>query len=66
MLSMATVQIEVPNELVEDVSTLAWEQWLKLLRTYQKNQEDINLVHQAMKNDTESMTLDQYLNTCEK
>ena len=62
---MATVQIEVPNELLEDVSTLAWEQWLKLLRKYQKDQEDIKLVQEAMQNDTNSMTLDQYLTTCD-
>jgi len=63
---MTTIQLEVPKELVWEVSTRKWENRLKKIWEYKKDQEDIDLVHEAMKHDTKSVSLQDYLESCDK
>jgi len=63
---MTTIQLEVPKELVWEVSTWKWENRLKKIWEYKKDQEDIELVHDAMEHDTKSVSLKDYLKSCDK
>ena len=63
---MTTIQLEVPKELVWKVSNRKWENWLEKVWEYTKDQEDIELVHEAMKQDTKSVSLKDYLASCDK
>ena len=63
---MTTIQLEVPKELVWEVSTWKWENRLKKIWEYKKDQEDIDLVQDAMKHDTKSVSLQDYLKSCDK
>ena len=65
-IKMTTIQLEVPKELVGEVSTWKWENRLKKVREYKKDQEDIELVHDAMEHDTKSVSLKDYLKSCDK
>ena len=62
---METIQLEVPKELAEKVSTWTWDLWLQKLWEYRQDQEDIELVKQAMQEEGESCSLDKYLQRCE-
>ena len=63
---MTTIQLEVPKELVWKVSNRKRENRLEKIWEYKKNQEDINLVHEAMKHDKKSVSLQDYLKSCDK
>lgn len=63
---MTTIQLEVPKELVEKVSTWTWDLRLQKLWEYRQDQEDIELVQQAMKEQGKECSLDAYLQECEK
>lgn len=63
---METIQLEVPKELAEKVSTWTWDLWLQKLWEYRQDQEDIELVKQAMQEEEKSCSLDEYLQECEK
>jgi len=65
-ITMTTIQLEVPKELVGEVSTRKWENRLKKIREYKKDQEDIALVHDAMEHDTKSVSLKDYLKAYDK
>ena len=66
MIIMTTIKLEVPKELVWKVSQWKWENWLEKIWEYKKDQEDIDLVHEAMKDDKESVSLQDYLASCNK
>ena len=63
---MTTITLQVPKELVGDVATWKRERWLKTLWQYQKDQEDIALVEDEMKKPQNSMSLNDYIQQCEK
>ncbi|PZM87013.1 MAG: hypothetical protein DLD55_03555 [candidate division SR1 bacterium] len=63
---METIQLEVPKELAEKVSTWTWDLRLQKLWEYRQDQEDIELVKQAMQEEEKSCSLDEYLQGCEK
>ena len=66
MVIMTTIQLEVPKELVWKVSNRKWENWLEKVWEFKKDQEDISLVKQAMEEDKESISLQDYLKSCDK
>lgn len=61
---MTTITVEVPREIVGNVSNWKRENWLEKLRQYQKDQEDISLVQQEMKKDQKGVSLEDYLKRC--
>jgi len=63
---MTTIQLEVPKEIVGKVTNRKRENWLKKVWEYKKDQEDIELVHEAMKQDSKSISLEDYLKSCDK
>ena len=63
---MTTIQLEVPKDLVWKVTNWKRENWLEKIWEYKKDQEDIELVHEAIKHDTKSISLKDYLASCDK
>jgi len=63
---MTTITLQVPKELVGDVTSWKRENRLKTLWQYQKDQEDIILVKNEMKKKQSSISLKDYMKKCEK
>ena len=63
---MTTITLEVPKELVSEVVSWKREQWLKTLREYKRDQEDIKLVEDEMKKPQKSIFLKDYVKKCGK
>ena len=61
---MTTITLQVPKELVGDVTSWKRENWLKTLWQYQKDQEDIKLVEDEMKKQQKSISLKDYIKQC--
>jgi len=63
---MTTITLQVPKELVGNVSSWKWENRLKNLWQYQKDQEDVSLVENEMKKQQKPISLKDYIKKCEK
>ena len=63
---MNTITLEVPKELANKVSSWKREKWLKTLREYKKDQEDIELVKDEMKKPQKPVSLKDYVKKCGK
>jgi len=65
-VEMTTITIQVPNDVVGKIKEREWDTWLKKLREYRKDQEDITLVQEEMKKAQAPVCLSEYLSGCDK
>ena len=63
---MTTITLQVPKEFSKGVSTWKWEEWLRKFWEFQQDQQDIMLVEHEQSQKQSPVSLDDFLQKCEK